>query len=577
MTTKILAGSYTGVFNLVAPVTTPRRGIAATGYLQAGLMSAGVNTYTIVNNGGIHGTTYGISLAGGGVVTNAALITNSVSTTTGEGIVLGSGGKVTNDAGASIIGYYGVVVKGQAGTVNNQGLIQGGGKYGVELTKGGLLTNGATTDTTATLRGGTAGLWAGVSSTVRNFGTIVSNGTSGVGAYFKAGGLVNNGSASDTTAIVQGSHIGVEVLAGSGTVISYGTVQGVGTASVAIALEAGGVVTNGSASDTTALMSGSAAGVAFIGLAGTLNNFGTVLGGYNLGSAFGAYMKNGGVVNNGSAKDTVAHIGGAVDIAVFGAAGTINNFGALGGLGAEIGVIVEYGGVIANGAATDTTAVIQAYVGVGVANHAGTVLNFGTILAGGGSTALTAPESGVLLQAGGSVTNGSSADTKALIEGGTFGVYGQTISATVTNFGAMSGTEAGVLLQVGGKITNGSATDTTATVSGSLIGAAVEGAVGTVSNFGTIISGPFRGIGVALTAGGVITNGSATDHAALIEGFEAIGAESVKVTNSGTILGLNVGASYGADIGSNSALTNNAGALIAGYNGVDAFGRSCPP
>ena len=265
-----------------------------------------------------------------------------------------------------------------------------------------------------------------------------------------------------------------------------------------------------------------------------------IIGGYATatnGQEAAVYLASGGVVNNGSTKDTTARIVGTVGAyIVVNAAGTINNFGTMGGASTQVGAVIGYGGAIVNGGAGDTTALIQGYVGTALANHPGTVTNFGTIRAGGGPPSIATQEAGVLLQAGGSVINGSSADTKALIGSGVFGVYSETIAATVTNFGTMSATAAGVVLKNGGKITNGSATDTTATISGDQIGAAIETVAGTVSNFGTIDCGPFHGFGVALIDGGVVTNGSSTDHAALIEGFAGVEAPiAATVTNFGTI------------------------------------------
>ncbi|HEY7852990.1 MAG TPA: hypothetical protein VIB82_08430, partial [Caulobacteraceae bacterium] len=166
------------------------------------------------------------------------------------------------------------------------------------------------------------------------------------------------------------------------------------------------------------------------------------------------------------------------------------------------------------------------------------------------------------------VTNGSAADTKASLQG-VFGVLGQVAAVTVGNFGSIQGSLVGVYSTMGGKVTNGSTSDTAATISGSLVGVDILGAPGTVINFGTIRGGAFTAAGVGLTGGGTITNGSATDHAALIQGFFGVqGPSNVKVSNFGTIKGNSASTSIGVYLGTGGALTNYAGAYIDGYTGV---------
>ena len=573
MTTKTLTGVYATTYDLTSPVTT--LSISSTGYLGAGVVAAGVNAYTVVNNGHVRGKYLGIGLTGGGVVTNAGTIVSYSTTTSGAGVILGNGGTVSNLAGGLIEGYYGVQVGGQAGTVNNQGVIFGYGKEAVDLKAGGQVTNGSTTNTAATIRG-VVGLYGGLSTTLTNFGSVIGSGTAGVGGYLKNGGTITNGSSSDTHALIAGA-IGAAILGNSGTVHNYGTIiSNSGTYGAGVALEGGGVITNGSSTDTTALVdSAGKYAIASIGLAATVTNYGTVLAGYAGGSAVSAavYLKNGGAVTNGSTKDKTAHIGATVGVIVTGSTGTIINFATIGGAFTEIGAAVEYGGRIVNGSSTDTTALIQAYVGAAGVTHAATVINYGTILAGGGPGTFSAMEGAVLLEAGGSVTNGTSVDTKALMKG-VIGVEAQTIVATVTNFGQVIASEIGVALY-GGKLTNGTTKDITATISGGLAGVAVGGAAATVTNFGTIRGGVTKYFGVSLGAGGVITNGSSTDHTALIEGYIGVGATGPgKITNDGTISGVGISGSYGASITAGVSLTNSAGAEITGNGGVSVGAMS---
>ena len=397
MTTKILSGIYSATYNLTSPVTT--LSVTATGYLGAGLAAVGTGSYNVNNAGEIRGKYEGVELAGGGTVTNSGTIISYSTTTSGGGVILGNGGTVNNTAAGMITGYSGVEVALQAGTVNNQGLIIGYGKEGVYLAAGGVVTNGSATDTTATIRGAVAIVSDVGAATVHNFGTVVGAGTASAGAYLQAGGVFINGSTADTKAFVVAYELGVAVLAASGTVTNYGTMMSTGTMGAAAALEGGGVITNGSATDTTALMrSAGKYAIASINQAATVANSGTVLASYSgaTGSA-AVYLKVGGIVTNGSTKDTTAHVASTIGVAITGAAGTVTNFATIGGVFTEIGVILGGGGIITNGSASDTTALIEGYVGVGAQSIVATVINFGIILAGHGPSSLTAQEGAVLL------------------------------------------------------------------------------------------------------------------------------------------------------------------------------------
>ncbi|HXV00987.1 MAG TPA: hypothetical protein VG166_10860 [Caulobacteraceae bacterium] len=677
MTTKILNGVYAVAYNLTSPVTT--LSISASGYLGAGLFSAGVGSYDIVNAGVVKGGYYAISLAGSGTITNTSTI-RAGSTLKGAAIELAAGGKVTNAAGGAITGYSGVVMAAGSGVVDNQGLIAATGKYGVYLAGGGLVTNGGAGNTAATIRGviaieadhaatlhnygtltgagtqsaagyfkagglaingsatdtsatmsghaiaflfnnaagtlanygsiiatGTAAIGVefgdgglvtngseadttavieataaaiivGVQAgTVRNFGTLISGygaGAGVTGVYLTAGGTVTNGSAADTSALIDTVGMGVGISGVSGALTNYGTIETTGTAGIA-ALMAGGSVTNGSKLDTTALIQGSAFGVAVGGAPGTVTNFGTVLGGYSAdGLEFGVYMIAGGIITSGSASDNTARIGGFVGVYIKNAVGTVTNFGTVGGANSAAGVGLQKGGLIVNGSASDTIALIQGYIGVVGEAAAITVHNFGSIEAGGGPGVLTLQEGAVALMAGGLVTNGSSTDTTALLTG-VFGVTAQTIAATVNNFGSIVGELVGVYTSAGGKITNGSASDTAASIVGPNAGVDVATTAGTVINFGTIRGGLVGYDGVAMVNGGVLTNGSATDHAALISGFIGVQAgAAAAVTNNATISGDLATGSYGVSLVGAAKLTNNAGAVISGLEGV-AIGVGC--
>jgi hypothetical protein len=517
MTTKILTGIYGAVYNLTAPITTLT--IAATGYLGAGVTSAGPNAYTIVNAGGIRGKYFGISLAGGGVITNASTIV-ATSTTSSAGIDIVAGGAVTNEIGATISGGDGVDALDLV-TIINRGSISGRVNYGIELASGGLVVNGDAADTAAFIRGPTGILGGDETITLNNYGTILGFGHTGSGGYFGGGGVVTNGSAGDAAAVIQGYAEGVGFAVIAGTMINFGLVRGVGTASVGVVLGDGGLVVNGSATDVTATI-----------------------------------------------------LGAAVSVEVLTAAGTVNNFGTLGGVGANVGAALEGGGLIVNGSVADTAALIEGGIGVAGETILATVNNFGTIKGGvAGESQVYQFQDGVLLFKGGRVINGSSTDTVAMLQG-VIGVVGLTTAMTVTNFGTITGSYGGVYFTGGGRVTNGSATDTGARISGPH-GVAANTAAVTVTNFGTIQGAVAAYGGIILAAGGVVTNGGGADHAALIQGFVGVtGGAGLKVTNNATISGELASGGYGVFLGASSSLVNNAGALVTGYGGVFADATS---
>lgn len=254
------------------------------GYGGAGGFGVQLQSFGTVDNGGaILGGDGGI----GGSVSQGVL--NSPSGNGGNGaaaFVLSGGGVLTNsgtveggrggDAGAygqNISGIGGGggdgVDLGGYGTVINSGLISGGkgGKAyqvnggiagrGIQLSAGGIVTNGSGADNGAVISGywGIALYGAG---TVTNYGAIESLG----GAFF-------------------GTTIGVD-MAGAGTIDNFGTIEadnvyaGETLSSIGVSLYRGGTVINGSPGDHSALIAG------YIGISGggdaTIENFGVISG-----------------------------------------------------------------------------------------------------------------------------------------------------------------------------------------------------------------------------------------------------------------------------------------------------------
>jgi len=241
-------------------------------------------------------------------------------------------------------------------------------------------------------------------------------------------------------------------------------------------LARGGIVINGQPTDHVALISGFD-GVYLGAGQNRVRNFGAITGEYY----DGVVLSKGGEVVNGGARDITARIAGYQNgVIISGGVGTVTNFGTIVDTSivqessANAGLIDRYGGLVVNGSRKDSSAVIYGYQGVLLGGHDSTVSNFGTISADTGY--------GVEIFGGGVVTNGSKTDQRALIRGEVGSRYGAT---TVTNYGRIeaSGRYAGVSLQTG-QVVNGSAHAPHALIEG-FEGVDVGNGV-TVTNFGTL-------------------------------------------------------------------------------------------
>ncbi len=359
--------------------------------------------------------------------------------------------------------------------------------------------------------------------TVVNYGRVTASNLA-IGVYLYSGGSVTNGAAAIRTAKITGG-LGVIIGEAAGTVTNFGTIQGLGASSGGaegngVILVEGGTITNGTASDNTALISGATA-IATYGRAGTINNFGTLKGTAAPAGVPVVFLHAGGSLTNGSATDTAAYIGGSngqhyLDpILAKGAAATVTNFGSIvgdasyvnngGGLSFYLSTAIDLqdGGAVTNGTTADAGAYIRGTYGVVIENAAGTVTNNGFILSysygsyyvpadyyNPATTNFYNQGVGVTLKDGGQMTNGAVSNTKAEIYAGVLGVEVETVAGTVRNYGTIKTREAaggaGVDLAAGGTIVNGAAGDTSATIYG-YNGVSHSGAGAlTVINYGTI-------------------------------------------------------------------------------------------
>jgi hypothetical protein len=292
--------------------------------------------FTIANYGTVAGSTNGIYLGAGGMVSNASggritgayaiRITGGAGTVVNDGTISGTpqrgvlvtdDGVVVNAASAAISG--GVSIDNRqtlpTGTVANYGTIAGG----VYL-DAGLLVNGAAalvTGYTSAVEIGSAGYGAatGTTATVVNYGNLFAdsasfNGYAGAGVLvFGAYLALTNASSGSISGLLDGVKV-EEQVAGSGSVVNFGTI--VGLKSVGVSLPGASQVTNGT-------------------------------GGQIVGAADGVYLGPGGL-NPGPAQPGIltnsGTIVGAVGVDLAGS-GTLTNGGAIVGTG---GTAVSFGG-----------------------------------------------------------------------------------------------------------------------------------------------------------------------------------------------------------------------------------------
>ncbi|HXV00200.1 MAG TPA: hypothetical protein VG166_06860 [Caulobacteraceae bacterium] len=374
----------------------------------------------------------GVDIAGGsGVVVNEGDIGGAQSlyykqntfptqnNTYGYSVALGGGGGVVNGAhhAYSAVIENGVEISGAAGTVVNSGSIGGlytlatsykdfdyrvrrGRGAAVTLLAGGRVVNGSARDTTAALGSGVT-ISGGV-GTVVNHGTIVGSGYSyessnvydittkkevDPAASLVDGGVVINGT---------GAAIGaIAISGGAGMVVNDGAVgqtywvkvfQGYGgrpkttrTEGYSISLAAGGRITNGSATDSTAVIE---AGIGVSGGAGRVINYATIdaYGGkYGTAVLFGSATDRLVEEGSGTLIGTVVGGGGTLELAAAAGPGTI------GGLGGEIGgfrMITVDAGAAWRFEGTNTIASGTTLRNAAAVVDDGTLTNEGRILAG---------------------------------------------------------------------------------------------------------------------------------------------------------------------------------------------------
>ncbi|MBW0001941.1 MAG: VCBS repeat-containing protein [Hyphomicrobiales bacterium] len=309
----------TGVFFKVQPGTVINSGnISGTGTSGTGVYLMNSGNISNTSTGTITGAVFGAFIEDvGGTSSNTLSNSGKISGASADGVVMGMGGLVTNNAGGEITGgSTGVYVKYRAaGTVTNSGSIAGTAatSTGVDLAGGGTLTNNVggsiTGNTIGVFSGSTAATGSSVAA-ISNAGNIL--GVSADGVDLTKGGSVTNLAGGTIT----GGSNGVYVNTGSsGTVTNNGgTITATSTSGAGVDLGGGGTVTNNSG-----LITGGNFGVFTTGAQGTVTNSASISGAHGVDLVQGGSITNNatgvitgqiaGVASSTSASSTVLNTG----------------------------------------------------------------------------------------------------------------------------------------------------------------------------------------------------------------------------------------------------------------------------
>ncbi|HEX3994618.1 MAG TPA: hypothetical protein VHX39_25875, partial [Acetobacteraceae bacterium] len=276
-------------------------------------------------------------------------------------------------------------------------------------------------------------------------------------------------------------------------------------------------------------------------------------------------FNSGNVLNgwNGSPSALIAGVPAGVDLVI---SGLVQNGGTIIGTGPDSVAVSMGAGTVDNGQIGEALALLSGGMNGVVIQGAGVVNNDGLIFGA---------VSDAVYIGSGTVTNGQIGGASALIDGGPSGNGVGVASGlgTVANFSTIiGGGAAGVYLKAGGTVTNGAASDSAAVISGAAEGVLLLHATGLLQNYGTVLGDGSDAaqsvVGAFFYSGGTIEN---VTNMALIGGLEwgaLVEFGAGFVSNAGTI-DATAALGFGVDLTAGGTVVNMAGATISGpYDGV---------
>lgn len=461
---------------------------------------------------------------GAATVINSGTISGNISS--GNGIFAETNATVTNNAGASITGFDGILARTLGSVINltNSGSISGTGDTGVLSVGSATVTNNAA----GTITGQLVGIDTSGPATVSNFGMI--SGASGVGIIASSGPVTVTNYAGAT---IIGGFSGIQAGAAGANVVNFGTIAG-GTGEGVEISNGGGTVINGAGASITAGIGVQADVIASPTGTLTVVNSGSITGTRDNGIFSGTSVT---VTNNAGGTIT----GRNQTIAADGAANVINS-------GVISGNRVAIGGstvTVTNNAGATITGEITASAGGSAVTNAGSISATGRSplaigFAGTGNTLTLIPGSTIsglvvgtgadTLQLGGSgaaTFDASQLGSASTLQYQGFGTLNKidnsvwTLTGTSPYAGAVNVN--GSTLVVDGDISG--ASGLTVNAAGTLAGIGTVGA--TAVNGGTLAPGD-NGVGM-LTVKGSLTMTAASTYLVQLSGASN---SSVNVTGA---------------------------------------------
>ena len=535
-----------------------------------GVITGGAGGYGLYAAGGYGGT--GVSLAAGAKLeTTGGTITGGVGDRGGTGVYLAVGASLSTN---------GMIVGGAGYQFGGDYRFSGNGGTGVYLAAGAELTT-----TGGTITGGEGGsdpfdngfggaggtgVFVSAGALLRASGTIIgggggggaeSGGAGGSGVLLAPGGTLGlngsiiggaGGDGADGGDGGAGVYLGGEsILTSDGTIIGgLGGAHGVGGAGVFGVYAEGCGVTNGDASDHTALIEG-ATGVTLSG-GGTVTNFATIEG---TGGTSVAFSHGGRLIVEAGAVFVGAVVGGGGTLELGSGAWTITGLGSTGTLSGGVAMTFSGFGAYDIDAGSNWT-----LSGTNTLAAGQTLASAGTVT---GTLGLGAASDRVILESGGVFTS--------LVEGagGTLEMAGG--SGTITGLGASGTVSGGQTMTFNGF----GAYDIDAGSSWTLSGTSILTAGQTLANAGTVTGTLGLGAasdGVILESGGVFIS-RVNGEGGTLE-LDVITGTISGLGSTGTVSGCEAMTFSGFgtyDIGAGSSVTLIGASVVgAGQSLVDA-------
>jgi hypothetical protein len=589
-TTTVLA-AYSGVYLTDAGSYLNNSGTIRASLYGVQFQSGG----SITNSGVVYGAKWGVTSRGPITVANTGTISAG-----NHGINLGGGGFVDN--GGLISGPDALGIGGVAGTVDNTGTITGYSE-GVGLGAGGTISN-ASTGLISVTGASYAALYVGnkyysttAQGVVTNAGTLIGDigvsfyatetlsqtlidtgtiiGTGGTAIAFSAGndllrfdpstsihieGVVDGGGGTNTVAFASGATTGT--LTGTGvTFVNFANIT-IDSGATWVFAGSNTVGANTTLTDSGSLtVAGTLTNDGLIGVSPPIAVTGTFVNAGTLSLTSGTYIVQlapGGYFLNTTAGVVAKTIGGSTYApAIYGTTGgasRVVNLGTISNSHFNVGVKLNAGGTVTNGATNATSALIYGGFPVLIQGGSGTVNNFGTL-----RSVATFGGSGVTLGAGGVVNNGIAGSTAALIVGDNYGVRLDD-GGTVNNFGTITALKtAGVRLFLDGLVNN----EAGATISG-YTGVYATTEIATVVNMGTITGS--AGYGIRFAEGGTVTDAGSISGSTEAVVFDGANAGLLILERGYSLHGVRGSTSASATVELLGTSTGNA--VTVSYNGL---------